>query len=204
MGKIDNKTEETILEAAKRVFHEHGLAGARMQQIADEAGINKALLHYYFRNKDRLFKAVFLDGFTAIIPKMNEIFDADIPLLDKIRTFADRYITLVSENPYLPGFIIQEMNNNPNFATEYLSGNLRPNPSKLLDQIQREVDAGNIIPIEPVQLVINLMAMCIFPFTAAQMIKGVTGASKKQFDLMMERRKKDIPEFIINAINPRP
>lgn len=200
MVKVDSTTEKAILQAAKTVFHERGLAGARMQQIADEAGINKALLHYYFRNKETLFKAVFLDAFTTIIPKMNEVFEADMPLFKKIETFADRYISMVSENPYLPAFIIQEMNYNPNFAAEYLSGGHRPNPKKLLEQIRNDVAHGNIKPVDPLQLVINLMALCIFPFTAGQMIKGVMGVSKKQFDSILERRKKEVPEFIINAI----
>src|SRR5690606_4984620 len=88
MVNDDTSTEKLILEAAKRVFHERGLAGTRMQQIADEAGINKALLHYYFRNKEQLFKAVFTDALAQVIPQITDIFNADQPLPDKIRTFA--------------------------------------------------------------------------------------------------------------------
>ncbi|MDV3308545.1 MAG: TetR/AcrR family transcriptional regulator [Cyclobacteriaceae bacterium] len=202
MVKSDIGTEKVILEAAKRVFHERGLAGARMQQIADEAGINKALLHYYFRNKEQLFKAVFTDAFAQVIPQINEIFDADQPLLDKIRTFAVRYTTLLMENHYLPGFIIQEINNNPNFAAEYLTPERRPNPQKLLSQIREEVEAGRIRPVEPLQLVVNLLGLCLFPFIAAEMIRHVTGMSKAQYQRFLAERQKHIPEFVINAITP--
>lgn len=203
MVKTDKNTEKAILEAAKRVFHERGLAGARMQQIADEAGINKALLHYYFRNKQQLFKAVFQEAFATVIPKINDIFDADEPLLDKIRTFADRYTALLMQNPYLPGFIINEISNNPNFANEYLTSSVRPNPEKLLRQIQQEVENGTIIPANPLQLVINLLSLCIFPFVAAEMIKNVSGLSGEQFQALLEERRKYVPEFVINAITPR-
>lgn len=203
MVKEDKSTEKVILEAAKRVFHERGLAGARMQQIADEAGINKALLHYYFRNKDQLFKAVFTEAFARVIPQINEIFDADEPLFDKIRNFAERYTTLLLENHYLPGFIIQEINSNPNFAAEYLTPERRPNPQKLLAQIQEEVEAGTIVPVNPLQLVISLLGLCLFPFIAAEMIKHVSGMSKEQYQVFLAERKKHVPEFVINAIKPR-
>lgn len=202
MVKEDIGTEKLILEAAKRVFHERGLAGARMQQIADEAGINKALLHYYFRNKEQLFKAVFTDAFARLIPQINEIFDSDEPLFDKIRSFADRYTAILMENHYLPGFIIQELNSNPNFAAEYLTPERKPNPQKLFSQIRQEVEAGRIRPVEPQQFVISLLGLCLFPFIAAEMIRHVTGMSKEQYMLFLAERKKHIPEFVINAIKP--
>lgn len=203
MVKPDKNTEKSILEAAKQVFHERGLAGARMQQIADEAGINKALLHYYFRNKQQLFKAVFSEAFATIIPQINEMFDAEEPLFDKIRNFTDRYTALLMQNPYLPGFVINEINNNPKFAAEYLAA-IRPNPDKLLRQIQAEVEKGNIRPVNPLQLVINLLSLCIFPFVAAGMIRAVRGLSKEEFHDLLEERRKYVPEFVINAIKPTP
>lgn len=203
MVNPDQSTEKSILEAAKRVFHEKGLAGARMQQIADEAGINKALLHYYYRNKQQLFKAVFSEAFATLVPQINEMFDAEEPLFDKIRNFADRYMTLLMQNPCLPGFVINEINNNPKFAAEYLTP-IRPNPDKLLHQIQEEVEKGNILPVNPLQLVINLLSLCIFPFLTAKMIQAIRGLSKEEFNSLLEERRKYVPEFIINAIKPRP
>ncbi|HLT79516.1 MAG TPA: TetR/AcrR family transcriptional regulator [Cyclobacteriaceae bacterium] len=202
MVNDDTSTEKLILEAAKRVFHERGLAGTRMQQIADEAGINKALLHYYFRNKEQLFKAVFTDALAQVIPQINDIFNADQPLPDKIRTFAHRYTTFLTENPYMPGFIIQELNNNPKFATEYLTPERRPNPQKLLSQIQQEVAAGAIRPVEPHHLLISLLGLCLFPFIAAEMIRLVTGMSKEQYQRFLAEREEHIVQFVINAIKP--
>ena len=106
------------------------------------------------------------------------------------------------ENHYLPGFIIQEINNNPNFAAEYLTPERRPNPQKLLSQIREEVEAGRIRPVEPLQLVVNLLGLCLFPFIAAEMIRHVTGMSKAQYQRFLAERQKHIPEFVINAITP--
>lgn len=198
--KQDETTESTILAAARVVFHKHGMAGARMQQIADEAGINKALLHYYFRSKEKLFKAVFLEGFKTIVPRMNSIFDSDMPLFSKIETFAEQYISFILQNPFLPAFVIQEMNNNPHFAKEYLSSLSKPNPRQFMQQIKKEVDAGNIRPVDPLQLILNIFSLCLFPFMAGTMIQEVTGMNKKQYQQILTQRKKEVAQFIINAI----
>ena len=109
----DRKTEERILESAKKVFYNKGIDGARMQEIANEANINKAMLHYYFRNKEALFDAVFAEASQIIFPQVNELLNIEMPLFEKIRQFSDKYISLLSENPVIPVFVIKEMNNNP-------------------------------------------------------------------------------------------
>lgn len=200
VNTLDSSTEAHILEAAKIIFHEKGMAGARMQMIADKAGINKALLHYYFRSKEKLFKAVLIASFRELAPRINQIFEADLPLFKKIEYFTDQYISFVMENPYLPSFLIQELNNHPGFAKELLSGHIRPKPEKFLNQIQQEIKNKNIQPIDPMQLVINIISLCAFPFIASEMIKGITGMNSKQYRLFMESRKKEVAAFIINSI----
>src|ERR1044072_5809634 len=109
MANADS-TEEKIVTAAKKVFLAKGLAGARMQDIADEAGINKALVHYYFRNKEKLFEVIFTEAALKLFPKINIIFESDGTLFEKIRLFVAEYITVMSENPYLPMFVLNEIN----------------------------------------------------------------------------------------------
>src|SRR6187402_2554521 len=94
--------QEKILAAARKVFTTKGMAGARMQDIADEAGINKALLHYYFRDKDKLFETIFMEEAQRFFPKINAIFQSDDPLFEKIEKFVNEYIDEMQENPYLP------------------------------------------------------------------------------------------------------
>ena len=114
MNKTKNETTEIqILNAAKTVFQQKGMDGSRMQEIADEAGINKAMLHYYYRSKQILFEAVFNHAFALLAPQLNKILNDDSSIEEKIRNFTSNYISFVNKHPYLPNFVIQEINRNP-------------------------------------------------------------------------------------------
>ena len=193
-------TEEKIFEAAHKVFQQKGFSGARMQEIADEAGINKAMLHYCFKNKESLFEAVFMKAFSQLAPQINEIFNSDASVFDKIRKFTDSYISFVIENPFLPTFIIQEMNNNPDFVERFLNHKNRPNPTILIAQIENEIAQGIIKEIHPKQLLVDIFSMTIFPFAAQVLLKGMIQINEKEFFELMEQRKFHISEQIINAI----
>ncbi len=199
--KIDLSTEQLILDAAKKVFVRKGMAGARMQDIADEAGINKALLHYYFRNKEKLFEMIFMEAAQKLFPRINAIFDSDQPLFEKIESFCEEYITVVSENPYLPLFVLNEINQDPEyFLKKVWAGKSKPNPAKFLQQIEREVRKGTIKRINPLHLLMNLISMTIFPFVAKPMLQKNLGLDETQFRTVMEQRKKEVPKFIIDSI----
>ena len=193
-------TEEKIFNAARIIFQKKGFAGARMQEIADEAGINKAMLHYCFKNKELLFQAVFMNAFSQLAPQINEIFKSKDSVFDKIRKFTYSYISFVMLNPYLPQFVIQEMNNNPEFVMSFLKNENRPNPTLLITQIEKEIADGIIKPINPKHLLMNMISMTVFPFAAQMMIKGMLQISDVEFNSMMEERKTSIAEQIINSI----
>jgi AcrR family transcriptional regulator len=110
MSENEKLTEEKIFEAATIVFEEEGLTGARMQNIADRAGINKSLLHYYFRTKDHLFEAVFTKLAKKMFTKFTPIFEKNLSLEEKIRFFFREHISFMQQNPKLPGFILNEIN----------------------------------------------------------------------------------------------
>ena len=193
-------TEEKIFETAKIVFQKKGFAGARMQEIADEAGINKAMLHYCFKNKQSLFEAVFMKAFSQLAPQVNLIFSSNESIFNKIRQFTNSYITFVNEHPFLPQFIIQEMNNNPEFVIQFLNNANRPNPSLMIAQIEHEIAAGIIKPMPPKQLLMDIFSLTVFPFAAQTMVKGMFHISEIEFNQMMEERKTSIAELIINSI----
>lgn len=197
----DKTTEEKILEAARNVFVKNGMNGARMQDIADEAGINKALLHYYFKNKQQLFEQIFMEAASKLFPRINAIFIADEPFFTKIELFCDEYINVVLENPYLPLFVLNELNQDPIFFFNKLwKGKGRPEPGKFLAQIQEEISKGRIKDISPLQLLMNLLSMTIFPFIAKPIFQMTIGIDELQWRMFMEQRKKEIPRFIIDAI----
>ena len=199
--KKDQGTEHVIMEAAKKVFLRKGMAGARMQDIADEAGFNKALVHYYFRSKEKLFEVIFMEAAGKLFPRINAIFEGDQPLFEKIELFCEEYISVVSENPYLPMFVLNEIHQDPQyFLQKVWAGKSKPKPAKFLEQIDREVRKGTIKKINPLHLLMNLISMTIFPFVAKPMIEKNLGLDDVQFRAAMEERKKEIPRFIIDAI----
>jgi len=198
--KKDLSTEEKILTAAKKVFLTRGMDGARMQDIADEAGINKALLHYYFRSKDQLFEKIFLEVSSAFLPKIFAIIESESTLFEKIERFCDEYISQVMATPYVPIFILNEINRQPQAFLKKVFGANRPPIERLMPQIQKEIKAGNIKPIEPLQLLMNTLSLCIFPFLFSPMIQLVTGMDTKGFNALMEKRKKEVPKMIIDSI----
>jgi len=196
----DRSTEERILDAAKKVFISKGMAGARMQDIADEAGINKALLHYYFRSKDKLFEVIFLETISRFVPRINEIMNAQLSWKEKLEAFASEYIEKIIANPFLPLFVMNEMHKQPEEFLKKMWGGDRPRLEKFIMQIQQAIEAKEIRPIHPAQLIMNVMALCIFPFIGKPLLQMAAGINDKEFFNLMEERKKLVPEFIIQAL----
>lgn len=195
-------TEEQILEAAKNVFRAKGMEGARMQEIADEAGINKALLHYYFRNKEKLFLAVFTDSFRQIIPNMEIIFSQDIPIKEKLGHFVDAYIKLLTPYPDLPMFILSEARRDPSILMEVLDkGGIKP--VAITNMLLKEMDEGNLIRQHPSHMMVNIVSLCVFPFLAKPLLETVI--LKKQNvnpSDFYTHRLEEIKSFVYRATIP--
>jgi AcrR family transcriptional regulator len=196
----DENTEEQILDAAKNVFQTKGMDGARMQEIADKAGINKAMLHYYYRSKQLLFEAVFKNAFSLLAPQLNAILNDDSSIKEKIKEFTSNYISFIIKHPYLPNFIIQELNRNQDFVLKLKDNKGFPNLDKFKKQVDEEVKQGIIKPISAEQLFINILALNIFPFVAKPLIMAFTNTDHKTYKELMEQRKTEVANFIISSI----
>ncbi len=195
-------TEKHILEAARKVFVEKGFDGARMQEIADEAGINKALLHYYFRSKDKLFEQIFSEAFHQIRPVFAEAFATDPDIHHFIRVFVSSYIQLLRQMPYLPQFIIQELNRNPQRLVQLIGKQQIP-VEDIKAMIEREVSKGRLVAITPQHLMINIMALIIFPFVARPLIQAIFMAgSHDAYEQFLQERQEEIIAFVYRAIQP--
>jgi AcrR family transcriptional regulator len=200
LNKKDSSTEKKILEAAKRIFQLKGMDGARMQEIANEASINKALLHYYFRSKQLLFEAVFKEAFSMIAPQLNVVMNEDTSLFEKIKKFSANYISFIIKHPYLPNFIIQELNKNPLFIKKIMEEKNFPSISKFKFQVDENIANGTIKPIDSSQLFINLISLNILPFLAAPLLKGFLNLDDEKYLQLLENRKTEVADFIISAI----
>lgn len=197
--KVEN-TEEEILNAAKEVFQQKGMAGARMQEIADKAKINKALLHYYYRSKQLLFEAVFKNAFRLLAPQIGKILNDDTELFDKIRNFTDSYVSFVIKHPYLPNFVIQELNSNPEFVLKLRAEASFPSTEKFKLQVLDSIEKGDIQPIDADQLLINIISLNIFPFIGTPLLMALINVDKKKYDQLLQNRKTEAADFIINSI----
>ena len=193
-------TEEKILQAAKKVFVNRGMDGARMQDIANEAGINKALVHYYFRSKEQLFERIFAESAGRFIPKAKSILISDLGFYDKISSFCEEYISMAISNPFMPMFVLSEMHRQPEAFLQKMFGGELPDLERFQQQIQEEITSGKIKPIHPVQLVMNMMSLCIFPFIGKPIIGAIMGLDDASFLNLMIDRKKQVPQFIFDAI----
>lgn len=205
MVDLESKSEATSVEreifhAAEEVFHDRGYDGARMQEIADRAGINKAMLHYYYRSKDRLFQAVFRETLNRILPRVVEPLASDLPLGLKIRRFVETYIDQLHRNPKVPGFIIHELNRHPERLQKVALEHVSPVLPTVRKQIDEAVSEGRIKPIRAEDLICNLVSLCVFPFLARPVLQVVMGLTEQEYDDLLQDRKQTVTEFIFNAL----
>lgn len=199
---MPDSTEQKIFAAAHEIFTQKGMDGAKMQEIADLAGINKALLHYYFKNKEKLYEAVARGVVGKAIPVIRQMLEGDQPLEEKIRHFIDFYVSLISRNPFIPLFIISEINKHPERFFECIFPNELPRPELFFQQVEAEIASGNIRPIHPKHLIVNIISLCIFPFVGKPMMRLVLGMSPEDMRAFMDERKMEVTNFVLAALRP--
>ena len=208
--KKDGDTEQRILDAAHAVFVRRGTAGTRMQEIAAEAGVNQALLHYYFRNKEQLAQAAFERAAKGFMPAVVHVMASDGPLEGKVRRIVALELDHLSRAPYLPGYIIGEVTHHPERAAQLIAAVTGLAPKELgprvlgalRRQIEARVEQGAMRPIAPESFVVNLMALCIFPFAVRPMIQAMLGMDDRRFRQFITRRRENLPAFFMGAMRP--
>ena len=207
---LDADTETRILDAAHTVFMRRGTAGARMTEIAREAGVNHALVHYYFRSKQRLAEAVFRRAIGQFFPVMICVFASDAPLEEKVRLVAAAQIDMLLKNRYLPGYLLAELNHYPERAEQLLSVMSGTTPANvrarllgtLGKQLEEAAGSGAIRAIRPQEFVLNLVSMVVYPFAARPLVMAIMGMDDATFTAVMEERKQAIPAFFLAALRP--
>jgi AcrR family transcriptional regulator len=203
-------TEEQILDAAHTVFLRRGTSGTRMQDIAAEAGVNQALLHYYFRSKERLSEAVFRRAAAQLLPRVIDVMASDLALEDKIAGVVELEIDHLLRAPYLPGYIISELHHHPERVRQLLSAvtgmtpeDVRPRVfSRLRLQLEAAAAEGRFRSIAPDQFIINLFSLCIFPFAARPMLMALLGLDQQGFERFISRRREQLAGFVLSAMRP--
>jgi AcrR family transcriptional regulator len=196
----DNDVESRILEAATTVFIQKGLSGASMQDIANEAGISRTSLHYYYRSKDKLFEKVFEHVVGALISQQRYVINADMPLVEKMNLFVDHTLNFLLDNPGSVSFLVHELNATPERMIELIiSRNL--DIEKLKIQIAAEIKNNRRSEFDAAQFWASLIGMCIMPFVAKPMIvRFFLDESEEQFREFIHNRKQHILDFLMKYI----
>lgn len=193
------------MDAARKVFTHKGLAGARMEDIAKEAGINRALLHYYFRSKEKMFELVFQQRVREFFFGLAGIINGPLALEEKIKAVVAHDIDMIRSQPDLPIFLMQELALRPERLVQMAAAS-GASPSGMMkswkQQVKLAVEKKVIRPIDGGQLLINVMSLCVYPFIAKPMIKAIQELDDAQFDRMIIKRKQEIVEFVMNSIKP--
>jgi AcrR family transcriptional regulator len=206
----DGQTEQRILDAAHVVFVRTGTAGARTQEIAREAGVNSALVHYYFRTKARLAEAVFKRAAGQLLPTVIRILASDAALEDKVARVVEVELQQLSRAPFLPAYVLSELAHHPERAPQLVAAVTGEVPievgarvrAALGAQIDAAARAGRMHRIAPEQFVVNLLALCVFPFAARPMLMAVLGMNQAGFEQFIETRRKELAPFFLRALRP--
>lgn len=195
--KVDATTEEKIKEAARTIFHRKGYAATRTRDIAEEAGINLALLNYYFRSKEKLFDIIMFETLSGFFQRMVSVLNDEHSSLDqKVELISANYIDFITKEPNLPMFMLSELRNNSDELLKKLPIKTMIVNSIFFHQYQEAVMKGEIAGSNPLNFLMNLLSLIIFPFVAKDLLQEVGGADNRQYNEMMQERKKLIPIWV--------
>lgn len=201
---LDTTTEAKIKNAARTVFHKKGYAGTRTRDIAEEAGINLALLNYYFRSKEKLFDIIMLETVFGFMQHMAVVLNDEKSTLEKkVELIASNYIDFIGKEPNIPIFMLSEIRNNAGGLLEKLPIKQLVMNSAFFKQHQEAVAKGKITEPNPLHFLMNLLSLVVFPFIVQPLLQGIGGLNDTQFNKLMQERKKLIPVWIKAMMNAK-
>ncbi|MBN2830306.1 MAG: TetR family transcriptional regulator [Candidatus Cloacimonetes bacterium] len=196
-----SSSEEKIFKAAIDLFCENGFDGTKMQAIADKAGISKASLHYYFRSKDRLFKKVVQNLLSMLITNVTGEIKEDTCIEELLQKLISGYFDMFRKFRKQTFFVFAELVKHQKLLADIIQGiDKIAVIQEILLRLQKEREKGTIIAIAPEDLIINIIAMCIYPLMAEPMIKLIMSMSDNEFEQLLNRRKQVVTDFTLRAI----
>jgi len=196
-------TETKIKEAARKLFTQKGFAATRTRDIAEEAGINLALLNYYFRSKQKLFDIIMFENFQKFMHGISvNVMNDQSTLQEKIETVVTSYIDFLTQNPHLPLFILNELKNGPSQIAEKMNKEIQPLRSQLFQRLQHAAKEGKVQALHPFHFITNLVALAVFPFISKPILQRITQVTDEQFNAFMQERKMLVPLWINGMLQP--
>ena len=199
----DQETRDRILNAAERVFIRKGTASGRTQEIADEAGVNKALVHYYFGTKAALADGIFARALGTLVPRIFGILaDPSRDIEQKVPAIVKEQIDFHTAHPYLAGYMVSELHAHPERIARMVTAHGQIPLDVLRRQLQDGAKAGKLRRISPEQFVANMMGLLLFPFAVRAALCALLDFDSARWESFLEERRRILPDFVMAALRP--
>ncbi len=197
--------EKKIIDAARELFYEKGYMGTTVRDIAGRAEVNLALLHYYFRTKDNIFKVVFDEAFSLLFGKLNKALTSDKTIFEKIELMVAGYVTTGMKYPRLTSFVMTELSINRELMLSLLNTHkdksmLNKNFERFYAEIEKAIESKMIKEITPGNICTDIQALSLYPFIAKNCLLHSVFSDEKAYNKMMKERIKHISSLIIKNI----
>ena len=196
-------TEAKIKEAAQKVFLKNGYEGAKIRQIADEAGVNVALVNYYFRSKEQLFQRIYFETFSSFLGVIAQLMNEETPFEVKVWKLVDRYTDFLLANPLMPMFVLSEHRQSDQSPFHQLKLKEMIRSTVFMRQLNDEIEAGNFRKVDPFQVIFSMIGSLVFPLIARPVVTNVGSFTDDTFSVFMNERKQVIPEMIMAYLRIR-
>jgi len=187
---LNTETEQKIISSAEKLFFQKGKAGTSMQDIADDAGINRTLLNYYFRSKDQLFETVFKNAMSSFLPALAAMLHSEMNFEEYVSAMIETIIDAMLENPQIPIFILQELSSNPDRMPELMK-EMGVDPVIAIRKMEENRKDKRTEGMDPRQLIMSIISLCIFPFAARPVVTEIlyAGDNNKYIEAMKQRKQ---------------
>jgi AcrR family transcriptional regulator len=201
------ESRAAILAAAAYEFAEHGIAGARTDTIAHEARVNKALLYYYFKDKETLYGAVLDDAFSGLKKTVFEVLDSDLPPREKILAYAGAYFDFIASNQRYPRLMQREMmrareGQSPHIE-KVVKNYIQPIFLRVSEVLRQGIAEGHFRPVNPAHFVQSIVAMIVFYFSSAPMMQKIVGFNPLTPERIAERRASVLDFISAGLFSPK-
>lgn len=202
MGAEEAQTEKLIKEKARILFFQKGLLNATTQEIADEAGVNRALIHYYFRSREQMLETLLDETLLEKKDRVRTILVSALPFREKIANYINAVVDYGLTYPYLDNFIISETARRPDKVKLFCSMDKVTSSDLIREQLESEIAKGKIAPISPEHFMVNLSALCNYPILAKVVLQTIHGMTDAAYRKFLIERKRIIFRTIFNEEMP--
>jgi TetR/AcrR family transcriptional regulator len=202
MGAEEAQTEKLIKEKAKILFFQKGFLNATTQEIADEAGVNRALIHYYFRSRELMLEALLDETLQEKRDRVRSVLTSDLPFREKIANYIDTIVDYGLKYPYLDNFIISETARRPEKVKLFCAKDRFRSSDLIREALEHEIKIGKIAPISAEHFMVNLISLCNYPLLAKSVIQTIHGLTDTAYRKFLLERKHIIFRTIFDEDMP--